>query len=161
MPLPCALPWTEPCGTGRAKPGNVASPVRTIVCSLVLSAVLHIAQGQDALPRIWSPNVTRNGLSFAQTNAAIEQSRLLRQSAPPAGVAVDANGNALPESTSTSSEDDSFGAQQILKSQERVRPFLASGGVSFIYTDNVALTRKGTRDDAFAVVDASLGWSPK
>jgi hypothetical protein len=141
--------------------GAVAFPISTIIGVSVLCALGDIAKAQEALSSTPRSGFPAEGFSFAQTNAAIEQSRLLRQAEPPVNLNVDANGNALPESESTTSNDDSFGAQQILKSQEQPRPFLASGGISFIYTDNVALTRKGTRDDAFAVVDAGLAWSPK
>lgn len=106
--------------------------------------------------------ITAKGMLLAQNNPAIEQSRLFRETAPSTRPSVDANGNAVAtgESTTTST-DDSFGAQLILKTQERPRTLVASGGFSLIYTSNVALTRRNTRNDAFAVVDAGLGWSPK
>ena len=89
--------------------------------------------------------------------SAIEQSRLL-QKMPDAPVAtVDANGNALPATDNTA--DDSFGAQMILKDQERVQPFVLSGGASVFYTSNVALTRRDTRDDVFTVVNAAGSWN--
>ena len=47
----------------------------------------------------------------------------------------------------------------ILKDQERVRPFSLSGGASIFYTSNVALTRRDTHDDTFAVVNAAATWS--
>ena len=80
--------------------------------------------------------------------SAIDQSRLWQP--PPAAPipAVDTNGNAVGETTDVA--DDSFGAQMILKDQERVRPFTLSGGSSIYYTSNVALTRRDTRDDTFA-----------
>lgn len=48
-------------------------------------------------------------------------------------------------------EDDSFGVQQFLKRQERLRPFRAFAEVSAFYTDNVALTRDHAIEDAFLV----------
>ena len=89
--------------------------------------------------------------------SAIDQSRLWQP--PPAAPipAVDTNGNAVGETTDVA--DDSFGAQMILKDQERVRPFTLSGGSSIYYTSNVALTRRDTRDDVFAVVNAAGTWS--
>ena len=139
----------------------MASPLRALIGATILCALAALANGQEALSTTWRAGLNADGLSFAQANAAIEQSRLLRQSKPPTNLNVDANGNVLPESESTTSNDDSFGAQQILKNQEQPKPFFVSGGFSFIYTDNVALTRNGTRDDAFAVVDAGIAWSPK
>jgi hypothetical protein len=98
---------------------------------------------------------------LAQNSSAIEQSRLYREAAAPGVARVDANGNALPEAASTSSGDDSFGAQKILKTQERRRTFVVTGGTSLVYTDNVALTRRGKHDDVFAVVNAGIDWSPR
>jgi hypothetical protein len=90
--------------------------------------------------------------------SAIDQSRLM-QKAPVAAPAspVEANGNSLGETTYV--EDDSFGAQMILKDQERVRPFSLSGGSALYYTDNVALTRRDALEDIFAVVTASGTWT--
>ena len=75
---------------------------------------------------------------------------------PPAP-SVDANGNAFGETADV--VDDSFGAQMILKDQEPVRYFSLSGGSSVYYTNNVALTRRDTRDDVFAVVNAAGTWT--
>ena len=98
---------------------------------------------------------------LARNDAAIEQSRLYRQTAAPVSPGVDANGNALPQTHSGGSEDDSFGAQQILKAQERERAFSFTGGISVLYTDNVALTRRLIRGDFFAVGDVGVNWMPK
>ena len=99
--------------------------------------------------------------AHAQADAAIEQSRLYRDTSAPTGVGVDANGSALPAAEATNSSDDSFGAQMILKNQEKLQPFVLSGGASLLYTSNVALTRSGTRDDVFAVADAGVAWTPR
>ncbi len=98
-------------------------------------------------------------MALAQNDAAIEQARLYRDTARPVSLGVDANANALPTDDSAATEDDSMGAQLILKNQERPRFWTLSGGVSLLYTDNVALTRDDTKDDFFAVIDASLGWA--
>ena len=95
---------------------------------------------------------------LAQAGPAIERARLQRDLTPPSSMGVDANGTPLG-TDETTSEDDSFGAQMILKSQERLRSFVVTGSASVSYTDNVALTRRGERYDVFAVVDAGLGWS--
>ncbi len=113
--------------------------------TFVLLALAHAAFGQQQPP-----------------SAAIEQSRLFRQSEITTAPGVDANGNRLPgDGAAAASSDDSFGAQVILKTQERPRPFQVSGGASLFYTSNVALTRDGARSDGFAVVDAGFAWSPK
>ena len=110
-----------------------------LLVGLLLVAVSPVLQAQDAV-------------------SAIDQSRLLQSVPETAPVsAVDANGNSLGETTNL--EDDSFGAQMILKDQERVRPFSLSGGSSLYYTSNVALTRRDALDDIFAVVNASGTWT--
>ena len=148
----------------------VASPSVTIYSALCLLAAMQVAHGQNAFfpadqlngtGAAPSPAVNAYGMLVAQNDAAIEQSRLYRQTTPPVSAGVDANGNALPEAEATSSDDDSFGAQKILKTQERRRFFVVSGGASLVYTDNVALTRRGTRDDVFAVANAGINWTPQ
>jgi hypothetical protein len=67
---------------------------------------------------------------------------------------------ALPETGATPSEDESFGAQQILKTQEEVQDFTLGGGASTFFTNNVALTRKDTISDAFLVGNAGFSWTP-
>ncbi|MGH7939344.1 MAG: hypothetical protein ACRD5Z_14955, partial [Bryobacteraceae bacterium] len=91
-------------------------------------------------------------------DSAIDQARLLQKTpAAPVGP-VDENGNALSTDGETSG-DESFGAQVLLKDQERVRPFTVSAGATAYYTNNVALTRRGTQDDVFVVADAAGSWS--
>lgn len=97
-------------------------------------------------------------MALAQSDVAIEQSRLRNQTMPPMDVPVDANGNAISVE-SVASDDDSLGAQRILKAQEPVHSFVVTGGISLVYTSNVALTRRATRHDVFAVVDAGIGWN--
>ncbi len=105
-------------------------------------------------------DVNANGMPLAQNDSAIEQARLYEESVPPAKIGVDANGTALADTEPTSSDDDSFGAQQILKNQERIRPFSLTAGASLVYTSNVALVRRGEQSDSFAVFDISAGWTP-
>ena len=110
-----------------------------LLLGLLLVAVSPVLQAQDAV-------------------SAIEQSRLLQKVPAAAPVTtVDANGNSLGDPTYV--EDDSFGAQMILKDQERVRPFSLSGGSSLYYTSNVALTRRDALEDIFAVVNAAGTWT--
>jgi hypothetical protein len=98
-------------------------------------------------------------MALAQNSAAIDQARLYRDATAPRSTGVTADGMALPEAEPTAPPDDSFGAQMILKNQERVRSFVLTGGASFAFTNNVALTRRAERHDVFAVVDAGIGWS--
>ncbi len=104
--------------------------------------------------------VTSDGMLLAHNSAAIEQSRLYREAVPSTSVGVDANGTAIAETEATAADDDSFGTQKILKSEERVRVFALTAGSSLVYTDN-ALTRRGERADTFAVVDVAANWSPR
>jgi hypothetical protein len=148
----------------------VASPSVTFgsVLCLLLAAPL-VAPAQQAVSPVsgLASNaamplpVDANGMPLAQTNAAIEQSRLLQQTTPPVDLGVDANGAAVAEVESSQSEDDSFGAQLILKAQERPRAWVVSGGVSVIYTNNVGLASEDAKEDTFAVASAAIGWSKR
>lgn len=95
------------------------------------------------------------------SSSAVEEQRLYERTAPPTSGNVTPDGMALPQSENTTSEDESFGAQQILKTQEKVQDFTLSGGASTFFTNNVALTRKDTISDAFFVGDAGLSWTPR
>ena len=110
------------------------------------------ASGQTTL----SPD-TAAGL-YAQ-NAPIEQARLFDRPAGTEAGGITSDGSALPDTGASTSDDDSFGAQQILKSQERVREFVVSGDAAVFYTSNVALTRHGTIADSFLVANAGLSWN--
>lgn len=99
--------------------------------------------------------------SAQNANATIEKSRLLGQTPAAINNNVNADGTALPVSEESSTSDDSFGAQMILKKQERVRPFILTGDASIFYTNNAALTPDHTIADGFAVMNAGLGWLPK
>jgi len=68
---------------------------------------------------------------------------------------------ALPEGQRTASEDESFGAQQILKTDERIADLTISGNASVYYTSNVALTHHDEKSDGFFVGDAAISWSPR
>lgn len=136
--------------------------------SLSISCVLFgakLAFAQQAVPPSVAssepafPMVNANGMMLAQADAAVERARLQRDATPPTSVGVDANGMALPTGSEPSSDDDSFGTQMILKSEERLRPFVVTGSAVLGYTDNVALTRRGERDDVFGVLEAGFGWS--
>jgi len=99
-----------------------------------------------------------NGMLLAQ-NSAIEQARLFARPAGTESTGITADGTPLPNSGGTA-EDDSFGAQQILKSQPPRNPeFFASADSALFYTSNAALTRRDTKDDGISVTNAALSWN--
>jgi hypothetical protein len=94
------------------------------------------------------------------SNAQIEQSRLFQRTVPPTPN-VNADGMALPQEEEPQLTDESFGKQQILKTQEKARDFTLGGGASEFYTNNVALTRRNTVSDSFFVGNVGLSWTPR
>src|ERR1700720_3925594 len=58
-----------------------------------------------------------------ESNPAVEQSRLFPRTAPPTPANVTSDGMALPQAEGSTSEDASFGAQQVLKTQEKIPEF--------------------------------------
>src|SRR3954454_3531499 len=130
-------------------------PMRHSLAALVLCALTVAPAVRAQSPAC----VNANGIALAQNNPAIDQARLLRDAVPPTSQGVNAYGTALPAGDASISDDDSMGAQQILKTQEQPRPWILTGNASLVYTNNAALTRNAMRDDVFAAVDASLFWS--
>jgi hypothetical protein len=57
--------------------------------------------------------------------------------------------------------DPDLGLQQILKRKETYQPFRVSGSVEGYFTDNVALVKNGTQDDAYLVGTVGAAWVPK
>lgn len=100
----------------------MASPAIKFAPAVCLLVAAQLASAQQAAPY----GVNAYGIALAPNSSAIEQSRLYRDSAPRSRPAVDANGNALPVTPSAAPQDDSFGAQQFLKNQERPREFVMS-----------------------------------
>jgi hypothetical protein len=96
-----------------------------------------------------------------ESNPAIEQSRLFPRTVPPTAGSVTADGIALPAGESTSSGDGSFGAQEMLKTQEAIPTIFVSGGASLFYTSNVALTHEVEHSDAFFVGEGNINWIPR
>jgi hypothetical protein len=93
-----------------------------------------------------------------QAVSPIEQARLFKELPTSTNAEVDADDTAPGDDDTTS--DDSFGAQLILKSRPRVRPFVVTGGASVFYTNNAALTRRDKIDDAFLVANVGVSWTP-
>jgi hypothetical protein len=121
---------------------------RLFAACVLASLCAGAALGQNAFDA--------NGNLLAQ-NAPIEQSRLLSAPAGPQQPGMTPDGVTLP-SSSSASNDDSFGAQQILKDEQKPREFVLSGDASMFYTNNVALTRKNTISDSFFIGGAGMGW---
>jgi hypothetical protein len=118
----------------------VSLKLTRLVLAVVLTAV-GVARGQQAV-------------------SSITQSRLFTNPSAPGTTSYDANGNALDDSSATTSGDDSFGAQIILKNQERPKSFSVFGDVSAFYTNNVDLTPQGTRSDFFLAANVGAVWRP-
>jgi len=57
--------------------------------------------------------------------------------------------------------DPDLGAQQILKRKDDYDPFLVTASSQAIYTDNVALVKKGRQDDTYLVNGVAAQWKPK
>jgi hypothetical protein len=103
------------------------------------------------------------GSIYAQdfSNPSVEQSRLFPRTIPPTSGNVTPDGMTLPEGESTPSGDESFGAQQILKTEEKVPQFVVNASASAFYTSNVALTHSDTKSDGFFVGAAGFSWTPR
>ena len=95
-----------------------------------------------------------------QAVSSITQSRLFTNPSAPGTSSFDANGNTLSDSSATTSGDDSFGAQIILKNQERPKSFGVFGDVAGFYTNNVDLTPNRTRSDFFLASNVGGAWRP-
>ena len=74
---------------------------------------------------------------------------------------VTPDGMTLPAGENVNAEDESFGAQQILKNEQRIPDFALGGSASSFYTNNVALTRSHTVSDSFLVGSAFFNWTPR
>jgi hypothetical protein len=96
-----------------------------------------------------------------ESNPAIEQSRLFPRTVPPTADTVSTGGLSMPEGETTAAGDESFGAQQVLKTQEKVPDFSISAGVTGYFTNNVALTRSDTQSEGFFVGEAAFNWTPR
>jgi hypothetical protein len=95
-----------------------------------------------------------------QAVSSITQSRLFTNPSAPGTTSFDANGNTLDNSGATSSGDDSFGAQIILKNQERPKSLIVFGDIAAFYTSNVDLTPNRTRSDFFLASNVGAAWRP-
>ena len=95
-------------------------------------------------------------------NAAMQQARLFNDRSTSGALA---SGEQLfrPLDNGTGSGDSAadadVGEQWLLKRNLPPNPFAVRGSFSILYTDNVALSRRGTLADAFAVADFGIGYT--
>jgi hypothetical protein len=89
----------------------------------------------------------------------IEQSR--QQVPLPGTIDLDGQRNApdFPELTDAAQADDAFGAQLILKREERPKYFTGFAEIGAFVTNNVALVNRGQENDAFLVASAGAAWA--
>jgi len=97
----------------------------------------------------------------AQSNSAIEQSRLYPRTIPPSGGSLSAEGISMPQGEGIAAEDESFGVQQILKEQQEIPEFLISSSSTVYFTNNEALTHTDEKSDEFFVGDIGFSWTPR
>lgn len=94
-------------------------------------------------------------------NAAVQQAQLFNQRPTSA---TSAEGERLfppldTYSDGISAADVDVGEQWMLKRNPPVNPFTARTSFSLFYTNNVALSRRSTLEDGFAVADVAIGYS--
>ncbi len=95
-----------------------------------------------------------------QAVSSITQSRLFINPSAPEGTRFVGIGDAENKNSATSSGDDSFGTQIILKNQERPPSFDIFADVSLSWTSNVDLTPDHTRGDSFLTANVGGVWRP-
>ncbi|HEY4282043.1 MAG TPA: hypothetical protein VGM62_03195 [Chthoniobacterales bacterium] len=127
----------------------------------VAARFLHRNQIGGCIGVLWIVLAIAGSVQAQQSNPAIEQSRLFPRTVPPNANAVSADGFALPEGETTSSGDEGFGAQQILKEQEKIPDFTITAGTMGYFTNNVALTHSATQSEGFFVGDVGVNWTPR
>jgi len=91
--------------------------------------------------------------------AAIEQNRLF-QTTPGLRDEPQYEGYDAEAAPATPGDPD-LGVQQILKRKDSYQPFRVMGSLEAFYTNNVALVKNGTEDDAYMVGTVGAAWVPK
>jgi hypothetical protein len=100
------------------------------------------------------------GAQSPNQNAAVQQARIFMER--PEAVGARTERLAAPADNLTaeqSAADADIGEQWMLRANVPPNPFTARASISLFYTDNVALTRRSTLEDAFAVADIGLNYS--
>jgi hypothetical protein len=95
-------------------------------------------------------------------NAAVQQARLFNER-PTSEVSATGEQlfRPLDETTGSgeSAADRDLGEQWLLRRNLPTNPFTVRASFSILYTDNVALSRRGTLSDAFGVADLGIGYT--
>jgi hypothetical protein len=132
----------------KAKKGSARISSRIIARRLAVLAIITSGLGVD--------EVHAQGQSG---NAAVQQARLFMERPD----AVSSRGERLaPVEAPTGGEsaaDADLGEQWMLRPNVRPTPFTVRASLSLFYTDNVALSRRSTLEDGFAVADFGIGYS--
>lgn len=96
------------------------------------------------------------------STSAVEESRLFERTAPPTSGNLTVDGNSTsPGPEGSNPQDESFGAQQILKAQQKIPELTISASGATYYTNNVALTRRNTISDSLWVGSGGVSWTPR
>jgi hypothetical protein len=90
---------------------------------------------------------------------ALDQSEMVRAGQNATNPSSTVEGVASLDSNATNTQDDSFGKQIILKTQERPPEFLLGVDASVFYTSNAALTSRDEISDMFFVANAGFSWT--
>lgn len=103
---------------------------------------------------------SRDASAQAQSgNSAVQQARLFMERPD----AVASRGERLaPVESPTGGEsaaDADLGEQWMLRPNVKPNPFTVRASLSLFYTNNVALTRRSTLEDGFAVADIGIGYT--
>ena len=134
-------------GTTDASRGRVASPCLRVITLLLLFAYATARWAAGADPNL-------------PPDRALDQSQMVPTSSSTSPtIPVNANGTALPASHAANTDDDSFGQQIILKTQDRPREFTITGDASAFFTSNAGLTNRDEVSDLFFVGDAGISWN--
>lgn len=113
---------------------------KAVALSFLLVASVELTRGQQAV-------------------SSINESRLFTSPTATGVTAIEPEGEETAGEATTSG-DESFGTQLILKSRERPKAFTVFGDVSVFYTNNVDLRPRHTRSDVFLVANSGAAWRP-
>ena len=114
-----------------------------------------------ALPRLALGACVLLGTAQAQSVPRVSRIEQARQFTKPGAANSPERGpeaTTLPAGDLLLTQDDAFGTQQILKREEKIRPFSVFGEVAGFVTNNVALARRDRQDDSFLVATFGLSY---
>lgn len=113
-----------------------------------------------------NPPALAQQFSLQTTQGQIERSRLPNPTLPLAPSALSLGepaeaSNAEPAQAPATSGDSDLGVQSLLRAPERPQPWSLFADGGFVYTSNVALTRRATQDDVFYVGEGGVAYDLK